>query len=931
MVFRWLTKEARTAAPRPKVPRCGRALLVIVCVLAATSGLTASSRVAAAVPTDESREAFVAQLAQALHLPAMPDATPAYSDLAASDPDYGYVMAASQAGWVSGFPGSRFAPTASLTREQVAKIEVAALGLQGQAMSLMTVRPGYDDADCIGRWAWGYIDEATDVGILKGLPGNMFGPTQVLTVGQAADAVAYLRAYARGAKPAVSGIAPATGPVAGGASVVITGTGLTAVTGVEFGPTPALSFTVHGDGSIVAVAPPGTGSVPVIVTAPGGMSSQTPSDLFTYSEPAPKARRVARVPTTIAVSPNAPDALAFGAPVTVTCTVEDQFGAPISGVTVDLAVDGTLSVADLSAATVVTDRSGTASVEYQGGTVGQSGRIIATVAAAPNVGGATGQLTVVNTGVQIVGEDTQATTAGATAVTAGGSGGTSDTTAEGSGGTGTVTVEDFTPDPGPPPAFSAVAYFGASLSPGSTFTSLTLRQCGAAEPGQLYWLQDGTWTPVSPAATVDSGGCLNYTSDQSTTPSLPQITGTLFAVGVLPEVSAVFPVNGEAAGGTSVTITGSGFTGATSVDFGGTPASHFTDASDTSIVATAPAGTAGSVDVTVRTPCGSSATSPDDRFTYVLPVAVTGLSLDWSSSIPAGVSVSEGTGGTWTVTVPQQATVSGATYAMTSATLDMTGADTAQSYPVTYVSGPGVAAGDPYGTLAYSGGVWNLTPQAPQTFETAGTWVTQAAVADNAGTLSPISVDWVVPPGPSDVTTISSSLPGATVDNVAEILAVPYGTTANGLTGSLGATDGSTQVYAVYGSDAKTLVTGALASGDLLKVTAANGTSQETYAITVDLAAPTLNPPGDIDLANEGSYALSGTGIAGDVVDVMLEDSASPLPDMLSEQTFVAADGSWSITVNASGLADGSITIEVMQADLSSTSSPTTLTVSKTT
>ena len=65
-----------------------------------------------------------------------------------------------------------------------------------------------------------------------------------------------------------------------------------------------------------------------------------------------------------------------------------------------------------------------------------------------------------------------------------------------------------------------------------------------------------------------------------------------------------------------MTITGTGFTGATAVDFGTTPATSFTVVSDTSITADSPAGT-GTVDVTVTTPGGTSATSPADQFTYV--------------------------------------------------------------------------------------------------------------------------------------------------------------------------------------------------------------------------------------------------------------------------------------------------------------------------
>ena len=64
-----------------------------------------------------------------------------------------------------------------------------------------------------------------------------------------------------------------------------------------------------------------------------------------------------------------------------------------------------------------------------------------------------------------------------------------------------------------------------------------------------------------------------------------------------------------------MTITGTGFTGATAVDFGTTAATNVTVVSDTTITADSPAGT-GTVDVTVTTPGGTSATSPADQFTY---------------------------------------------------------------------------------------------------------------------------------------------------------------------------------------------------------------------------------------------------------------------------------------------------------------------------
>jgi hypothetical protein len=64
-----------------------------------------------------------------------------------------------------------------------------------------------------------------------------------------------------------------------------------------------------------------------------------------------------------------------------------------------------------------------------------------------------------------------------------------------------------------------------------------------------------------------------------------------------------------------VTITGTGFTGATLVDFGTVAASSFTVNSAMAITATSPAGT-GTVNVTVVTPGGTSATSSADQFSY---------------------------------------------------------------------------------------------------------------------------------------------------------------------------------------------------------------------------------------------------------------------------------------------------------------------------
>jgi len=83
-----------------------------------------------------------------------------------------------------------------------------------------------------------------------------------------------------------------------------------------------------------------------------------------------------------------------------------------------------------------------------------------------------------------------------------------------------------------------------------------------------------------------------------------------------PTVTKLTPKKGPASGGTAVSITGTGFTGASAVKFGSVEAASFKVNSATSITAVSPAGTTGSVDVTVTTPAGASALNKKDRFKY---------------------------------------------------------------------------------------------------------------------------------------------------------------------------------------------------------------------------------------------------------------------------------------------------------------------------
>ncbi|HRI98386.1 MAG TPA: IPT/TIG domain-containing protein [Nocardioides sp.] len=86
-----------------------------------------------------------------------------------------------------------------------------------------------------------------------------------------------------------------------------------------------------------------------------------------------------------------------------------------------------------------------------------------------------------------------------------------------------------------------------------------------------------------------------------------------------PTVTAVTPTSGGTGGGTTVTVTGTNLTGATSVTFGGTAGTGLVVGSATSLTVTSPAHAAGVVDVLVSTPGGTSAASASAKFQYVVP------------------------------------------------------------------------------------------------------------------------------------------------------------------------------------------------------------------------------------------------------------------------------------------------------------------------
>jgi len=84
--------------------------------------------------------------------------------------------------------------------------------------------------------------------------------------------------------------------------------------------------------------------------------------------------------------------------------------------------------------------------------------------------------------------------------------------------------------------------------------------------------------------------------------------------GVPPTIKKLEPSQGPAAGGTTVTINGTGFTGATKVTFGSLEGTKLKVESGTKITVSTPAETTGSVPVTVTTPGGEASSKKPFKF-----------------------------------------------------------------------------------------------------------------------------------------------------------------------------------------------------------------------------------------------------------------------------------------------------------------------------
>jgi hypothetical protein len=179
-------------------------------------------------------------------------------------------------------------------------------------------------------------------------------------------------------------------------------------------------------------------------------------------------------------------------------------------------------------------------------------------------------------------------------------------------------ITSISPSSGPPAGGTSVTITG------SGFTGATKVAFGAVAATSFNVVSDTQITAVSPTQAAGSHYIV-VTGPGGTSPTVAAAIYTYKVPG--PAITSISPSSGTTAGGTTVTITGSGFTGATKVAFGGVGATSFTVVSDTQITAVSPAQAAGAHYIVVTGPGGTSPTVAAAIFTYKPPAsAITSIS-----------------------------------------------------------------------------------------------------------------------------------------------------------------------------------------------------------------------------------------------------------------------------------------------------------------
>lgn len=437
--------------------------------------------------------------------------------------------------------------------------------------------------------------------------------------------------------PTITSVTPNAGPTFGGTSVTIKGTNLLSVTIVNFGGFAATSFTANSDTTITAIAPgQGAGLVDIQVINPNGASSLTPADQFTYFSPPTVTNVVPRGGsqfggTSVAITGTNftyATAVKFGTTNATSFTINSNssitaISPPNSPATVDVTVVNAAGTSPTFTADLYTF--GTPAVTnvtpnfdvYTGGApITISGARFSNATAVSFGGTPAAAFNVVN-------DSTISATAPAHAV------GVYDVTVANNTGTSPVSNADkftfkgpseitsVTPNKGGTAGGTSVTIIGANFD---VVTSVSFN----ATPVTSFTINSATKiTAIMPPGSVGTGHVRLQNSYGYVSTDTVADEYTYVDVATVTNVS---PNIGFPAGGTSVTVTGTSFTYATAVTFGGKPGTNLVVINDNQLTITSPSNPFGIVDIKVVNPAGTSAAVPADQFSYALQPVITSVS-----------------------------------------------------------------------------------------------------------------------------------------------------------------------------------------------------------------------------------------------------------------------------------------------------------------
>lgn len=461
-------------------------------------------------------------------------------------------------------------------------------------------------------------------------PGHLLRAALVLAA--LATGTATVRVVEAAPAPTVTAVAPASGPLAGGTAITITGTGFATGATVDLGGSLATAVVVVSATSITATtAAHAPGAVVVTVTNVDGQGG-TLSGGFSYLGPPPTLTAV--LPAT---------GLSAGA-TTITLT-GTEFGAGTTVTVGGVAATGVVATSSTSltavtpagtagAANVVVTKADGQSATLAGGYTYTQSPPPAVASISPTSGTHGGGVPVTITGTGFVSGATvkfgtvvatNVVVSGSTSITAVAPAGTINalvyiavTNADSQTGTlangyrfvdtGIVTVTGILPTAGPLAGGTAVTITGTSFNAGATV------KFGDAA-GTVTSVTANTITAVTPAKTASGKVTVTVTNTDTK-------VGTLasgFTYQVAPTLTAVTaPTRVSTAGGTSVSLTGTGFVEGITVTVGTSAASSVVLAGATKVTFTAPAQPVGIATVVVRN-ADQQVAAIGDAVLYVVP------------------------------------------------------------------------------------------------------------------------------------------------------------------------------------------------------------------------------------------------------------------------------------------------------------------------